>query len=100
VKARGSALGLGLLSIACLVVAYLSRDNELRGDLQGAYFDASKPEEGWTAYAPLDEEPTNFSRFEPFDIWDPYLWLGAGAALAIVAAVIVLSSAVKRRASP
>jgi hypothetical protein len=69
----------GLLGVACLVVAYVNRGREL---------------EGWTEYGPPEDEEGNLaapllaeetgSVFEPFDWWNGYLWLGAGAALALV----------------
>jgi hypothetical protein len=79
-----------MLAVACLVVAYINRDNPGKGQIEGAYFEPKTPGEGWTAYAPIEEEPVGFSRFEPFDAWDPYLWLGAGTALALVAGFVAL----------
>jgi hypothetical protein len=70
-----------MLAVACLVVAYVNRDNPGKGQIEGAYFEPKTPGEGWTAYAPIEEEPVGFSRFEPFDAWDPYLWLGPAPPL-------------------
>jgi len=38
------------------------------------------------------------SRFGSFELWDPYLWLGAGVALLIVAVCVAVFSLRRRRA--
>jgi hypothetical protein len=75
-----------LVGAGCMVVAYVNR----------------KPEaDGWTEYAPLEEEGNlaspllaeeTGSVFEPFDWWNGYLWLGAGIALAVVTVVLAAST--------
>jgi heme exporter protein D len=76
------AVATGLVGVACLVVAYVNRNREL---------------EGWTEYAPREEEGNlaapllaeeTGSVFEPFDWWNGYLWLGAGIALVVVTLVL------------
>lgn len=59
----------------CLSVAFLNRgvgpDERLPG--------------GWTASAPLAPATSRF------DAWEPYLWLGAGCALLLVALVLAVA---------
>jgi hypothetical protein len=75
----------GLLGVACLVVAYVNRRPELE-----VWTDVPAEDEGNLA-APLLAEETG-SVFEPFDWWNGYLWLGAGAALALVSVVLVVGA--------
>jgi heme/copper-type cytochrome/quinol oxidase subunit 1 len=53
---------------------------------------------GWTEYAPLDVSSASPSRFDSFELWDPYLWVGAGVTLLIVAVCVVVFSLRRRRA--
>jgi hypothetical protein len=75
----------GLLGVACLVVAYVNRGRELE-----VWTDVPEEEQGNLA-APLLAEETG-SVFEPFDWWNGYLWLGAGAALALVTIVLAVGA--------
>ena len=87
------AVAVELAALACFVVAYLNRDIDVQRDVvvTGSNVGAEDPgTPGWTAYAPLEEADPTPSRFEPFDFWDGYLWLGAGTALAIVGAAMTL----------
>jgi hypothetical protein len=75
----------GLLGVACLVVAYVNRGREIE-----VWTDVPEEEQGNLA-APLLAEETG-SVFEPFDWWSGYLWLGAGAALALVTLVLAVGA--------
>ena len=75
----------GLLGVACLVVAYVNRGRQLE-----VWTDVPAEDEGNLA-APLLAEEIG-SVFEPFDWWNGYLWLGAGAALAVVAVVLAVGA--------
>jgi hypothetical protein len=75
----------GLLGVACLVVAYVNRGREIE-----VWTDVPEEEQGNLA-APLLAEEIG-SVFEPFDWWNGYLWLGAGAALALVTIVLAVGA--------
>jgi hypothetical protein len=75
----------GLLGVACLAVAYVNRGREIE-----VWTDVPEEDQGNLA-APLLAEETG-SVFEPFEWWNGYLWLGAGAALALVTVVLALGA--------
>ncbi len=66
------AAGTALAAIACLTVAYLNRDF---------------PEGTYVQFDPSEREPTWLEVLDPLD---PFLWLGAGIALALVSVVIFI----------
>lgn len=70
-RPRLFAACLGVASAVCFVVAYLNR------------------EPNRTVH--IDETGNLSSLFErPFDPWEPYLWLGAGIALVLVALAVLM----------
>jgi heme/copper-type cytochrome/quinol oxidase subunit 1 len=85
----GSRLPRWLLvgALICLAIAFVNRHSYPSRSIE-------VPHSGWTAYAPVDEPA--LGRFERLDVWDPYLWLGAGVAL-LVTGCAVGATARRRR---
>jgi hypothetical protein len=74
--------------IACGVLAYVNRTVSV-GDLpnlEGAYFEGAP---GTTAYASVFD---GGSWFDPFRFGNPYLWLGAAVAFAVMGSAILVVS--------
>lgn len=88
-----AVVGLVVCACACLVVAVVNR--HVYPQVGGISVTASG---GWTAYAPTDASSTAPSRLDSFELWDPYLWVGAGAAMLIVAVCVAAFSLRRRRA--
>ena len=83
------AAGFAVTAIACLVVAYLRRNNfedAVASVFEGAYFNRSV---GAPAYAGTFGDTI----FSPFRVLHAYLWLGLGTGFAVAA---IASAAVGR----
>ena len=83
-----SALAAWAAAIACAVVAYLNRHVDASG-IEGVYFNRST---GAPAYA----ETFSGNSFDPFRLSNPYLWLGAAAAFALVGVAILVVARLSR----
>jgi hypothetical protein len=87
------AAGFAVAAIACLVVAYLRRNNfedSWAGIVEGAYFNR-------TNGAPAFAGEFGDSIFDPFRALHAYLWLGLGAGFAIAAATLAAAARLARR---
>ena len=82
------AAALEASALACGVVAYLRHDDEPEPVIVGG-----NTRDGNLESPPLAEDTGSW--FEPFDFGNPYLWLGAGSALAL-AGVLVLVLSLRR----
>jgi hypothetical protein len=82
-------LGLAVeaVAVACGVVAFVGRNRERGGEIEGAYFNRSVNGGGGTFSIAPDE----------FDVLDPYLWLGSAVALAAVGAALLVVLAFRAR---
>ena len=90
-RGRFLVIGVEACALVCLVVAYVNRDEPPPSSIEGAYFNRSVGSEGSVVYARVGGGD-DYSRFDNFDIWDPYLWLGAGLTLAAVGIAILVVS--------
>ncbi len=77
-------------ALFCVVVAFVNRNRERGGEIEGVYFNQSVDRGGESTFAVAPAK---------FDILDPYLWLGAAVALALVGACVLLV-AFRARRSP